>query len=302
MPEITQASDKQPLVTVGVPVYNGEEYIQSALDSLLSQIYQNIKIVISDNASVDHTAEICQEYEKKYKKIRYYKNDVNYGSVYNYNKLVDLSDGKYFMWASSHDLWDPSFISKCVSIMEEEKNVVLVYSRTLLIDTDNKPLMITPDEIDTRGMNAVSRYVSIISNLQWCNMFSGVIRRNALIKCERLKDTIGPDNTFLAELSLRGSFAQIKEKLYLRRKIRKDESPEEYKQRVLNDLNPIKSNEKNRSSLRSLLTQLCAEHLKIISHSSLSIIDKILLKIITIYILKKKFNIVFFKLIKNLCF
>jgi glycosyltransferase involved in cell wall biosynthesis len=55
-------SDEQPLVTIGIPVYNGEEYIRSALDSLLSQQYKNIKIIISDNASTDHTAEICKYY------------------------------------------------------------------------------------------------------------------------------------------------------------------------------------------------------------------------------------------------
>lgn len=300
MSDITSMPDKQPLVTIGVPVYNGEENIQSALDSLLLQTYQNIKIVISDNASVDRTAEICQEYEKRYKKIQYYKNDINYGSVYNFNKLMDLSNGKYFMWASSHDLWDPTLVSKCVSILEKEKDVVLVYPRTLLIDRNNKPLMITPDEIDTRNMDAFSRYISIISNLSWCNMFCGVIRRDALVKCGRLKEVIGPDHAFLAELSLIGPFAQIKEPLYFRRKTRDNENPEEYKRRTLKDLNPKKNNERNRLSFRTLYTLLCVEHLKIISHSSLSRVDKISLKIATLYIFKKRFNIIFLNLIPKI--
>lgn len=177
LPDIITVPDEQPLVTIGVPVYNGEEYIRSALDSLLSQQYKNIKIIISDNASVDCTAEICKSYEKRYKNINYHKNDINYGAVYNFNKLIELSTGKYFMWASSHDLWDPTFISKCVSIMEKENDVVLVYPQTLLIDNNDKSLMIMPDALDTRGMNAMSRYISIISNLSWCNMVYGKIGR-----------------------------------------------------------------------------------------------------------------------------
>jgi len=300
MSDITTLSDKQPLVTIGIPVYNGEEYIRSVLDSLLSQQYMNIKIIISDNASVDHTAEICEYYVGEFKNITYHRNSVNYGAAYNFNKLIELSIGKYFMFASSHDLWDPTFVSKCISILEKENDVVLVYPQTLLIDQNNKPLMITPDALDTRGMDAMSRYFSIISNLHWCNMVYGVIRRDALEKCEGFKEVIGPDHAFLAELSLIGSFAQIKEPLFFRRKTRDDESQDDYKKRALNDLNPLLSNKRNKMSLRTLYTQLCIEHLKIVSRSTLSRIDKILIQILTVYIFKKRFNIKILKLAPEL--
>jgi hypothetical protein len=63
--------------------------------------------------------------------------------------VLELSSGKYFVWAADHALWYPSFISRCISVLEQDPTVVLVYPRTTLIDSNGNELEITPDRGDT---------------------------------------------------------------------------------------------------------------------------------------------------------
>ncbi|MEM4134638.1 MAG: glycosyltransferase, partial [Candidatus Micrarchaeia archaeon] len=81
---------RNPLVSIGMPVYNGERFIRQALDSLLAQDYENFELIISDNASEDKTPEICLEYAARDKRIRYYRNEKNMGAAWNFKRVFDL--------------------------------------------------------------------------------------------------------------------------------------------------------------------------------------------------------------------
>ena len=78
---------EKALVTIGVPVYNGERFLEQCLDSLLSQTYRDFVLVISDNASTDRTQEICGRYAKADPRVRYHRNPVNIGLYGNFNRL-----------------------------------------------------------------------------------------------------------------------------------------------------------------------------------------------------------------------
>ena len=79
-----------PLVSVGLPVFNGEMGLAMALNALLKQDYINLEIIISDNGSTDRTPEICEEFLKKDKRIKYYRSSENRGSNWNFNKVFDF--------------------------------------------------------------------------------------------------------------------------------------------------------------------------------------------------------------------
>jgi glycosyltransferase involved in cell wall biosynthesis len=117
--------DNQPLVSIGMPVYNAEQFLKQALDSLLAQDYENFEIVISDNASVDATKEICEGYLGRDARIRYNRNPSNMGPHLNFLKALELSRGKYFMWAAHDDLWESSFISKLIAAFQKYDDVAL---------------------------------------------------------------------------------------------------------------------------------------------------------------------------------
>jgi len=137
-------NDDHPLVSIGLPVFNEGRFIRQSLESLISQDYKNIEIIISDNASTDNTRKICEEVEREYSNIRYYRFDQNLGAVKNFNYVFECAKGKYFTWASGHDLWSSNYIRQCVKELEENKDAVIAFATTLWIDGCYCPLFHNP--------------------------------------------------------------------------------------------------------------------------------------------------------------
>ncbi len=183
------------------------------------------------------------------------------------------------MWAGDHDLWDPSYISRCTSVLEEDPTVVLAYSRTMLVDLEGDPIELLPDQIDTRGMISSERYVHLIRNLRWCNMVYGVIRRESLKQTSLLRNIFGPDHLLLAELALKGAFAQVPAPLFYRRQNRPDENvdrdAEAWKLRVIEGLDPSANCNWRKVTVSDLYGALRNEHLRLIRSSSFSRREKL---------------------------
>ena len=114
----------QPRVNIGIPVYNGEKFIQKCLNSLLNQTFTDFEIILSDNASTDSTANICQEYADKDKRILFIKQPSTKKALWNYNFVLQQAKSEYFMWASADDIWHPEFIEKNLMFLEKHPDFV----------------------------------------------------------------------------------------------------------------------------------------------------------------------------------
>ena len=114
----------ESLLTIGMPVFNGEKTISKSIDSLLKQTFDDFKLIISDNASTDSTQKICEEYAKKDNRIQYIKQKKNIGQLSNFNFLLNNSTTKYFMLAADDDIWDPHFVKKNLDVLESDENIV----------------------------------------------------------------------------------------------------------------------------------------------------------------------------------
>lgn len=99
-----------PLISVGVPLYNSERTVECALDTLLSQTYTNIEIIVSDNCSTDHTAAICKYYQSKDSRIKFFQQAENLGPTKNFDFVLRQAKGEYFMWAAGDDSRSNDFI------------------------------------------------------------------------------------------------------------------------------------------------------------------------------------------------
>lgn len=113
-----------PKITIGMPVYNGENDIHNALDSLLSQTFRDFELIISDNASIDSTSSICLKYVERDTRIRYIRQNKNMGGLWNFNFVLQESSCKYFMWAAADDYWDPRFLEKNLRVLDMNKNII----------------------------------------------------------------------------------------------------------------------------------------------------------------------------------
>jgi glycosyltransferase involved in cell wall biosynthesis len=114
----------RPKITIGLPVYNGEQFIHHAIDSLLRQSYANFKLIISDNASTDKTELICKNFVRMDKRVSYVRHNINRGYIWNSNYVLKLADTEYFMWAAADDVWHPEFIQKNLMFLEKNPSFV----------------------------------------------------------------------------------------------------------------------------------------------------------------------------------
>lgn len=135
MSDRQHASDR-PLVTIGMPVYNGERYLAEALESALAQDYTSLEVVLCDNASTDDTEQIVRRFASD-PRLRYIRNPANIGSRANFDLTLAEAQGKYFTWLAHDDvLSDPRYISLAVEQLEVHPDVVLVASAFALLDLE----------------------------------------------------------------------------------------------------------------------------------------------------------------------
>ncbi len=215
-----------PLVSIGLPVYNGEVYLRDAIDSILNQDFTDFELIISDNASSDSTQEICREYEKRDSRIHYIRTEQNLGASINYNKTFESATGKYFKWAAHDDLHHPEFLSRCLEVMEDDQDVVLAYPRVINVDGSGKEINRDTDKLflkeDPESLNANSptahvRFRTLTLSDHKCYSVFGLIRSDILRKTPLIGSYVGSDRTLLAELSLWGRFHELDEYLFYHR-------------------------------------------------------------------------------------
>lgn len=210
------------LVSVGVPVYNGEEFLEDALSSIRGQTYQNLEIIIADNASDDRTEEICRRHAEVDPRITYIRHPSNLGASRNFNYVVEQSSGPYFKWAAHDDVLEPEFIEECVHVLDADPEAVLCHSEALAIDEEGS--IVGPGEADPAvvlvGADAPEvrrRFASLILTPHYCYDVFGVIRADVLRGTSLIGTQIGSDRKLLTELGLRGRLARVDRPLFLSR-------------------------------------------------------------------------------------
>ncbi|QRP45444.1 glycosyltransferase family A protein [Amycolatopsis sp. FDAARGOS 1241] len=205
-----------PRLTIGLPVYNGEEFLGEALDALLGQTYEDFELIISDNASADATEEICRQYAGKDARIRYVRQARNIGATPNHNVLLDLARGELFKWASHDDLYGRELIAKCVEALDERPDVIVAHSHQAIIDGDGAVTVPLEYVHKTDSPRPSVRFKSLLFE-PGGDDFYGVMRTDVLRRVTPMDSYHHADRTYVAELALHGPFYQVPELLYFRR-------------------------------------------------------------------------------------
>jgi glycosyltransferase involved in cell wall biosynthesis len=212
-------NSKKPLVSVGLPVFNGEAFLEETLESILGQRFADFELIISDNASTDRTAEICQAFAARDPRIRYFRNRTNLGAVKNYNIVYERSVGRYFKWGAHDDLLHPDFLGRCVEVLEARRSLVLCFSLVKIIDQHGNLLRSGLNGRLSRidAEDPVTRFASHLRVNHGCYHIFGLIRSSVLRLTPLQGSFVGADRTLLAELALRGPMFLIPEDLFILR-------------------------------------------------------------------------------------
>jgi glycosyltransferase involved in cell wall biosynthesis len=209
-----------PLVSIGIPVRNGQKYIREALDSLLAQTLSDLEIVICDNDSTDATETICREYAARDPRVRYFRNERNLGPAGNHNRCFAHATGRYFKWHAHDDLIEPTYLEKCVAVLASDPTVANCHSFTKVVDENLKFIRTYDFRTATDSASASHRFGKLINvshKLHVGYEIFGVWRREQLAETPLEKADAHGDRILLVRMSLRGRFHEVPEPLFLAR-------------------------------------------------------------------------------------
>lgn len=205
-----------PRLSIGLPVYNGENYLAEALEALLGQTYEDFELIISDNASTDGTVGICHDYGRQDPRIRYIRQAHNIGLNPNHNFVIHRARGELFKMASHDDLYARDFLKRCVEALDADPQVVIAHAREAMIDTSGNVTKLLQYSVAMDSRRAPERFRSMLFD-GWDDYTYGVMRTTVLRRTHLHGSHHFADRTINTELGLHGPFYQVPDVLYFRR-------------------------------------------------------------------------------------
>ena len=188
-----------------------------SIESMLGQTYGDFELVISDNASSDHTEDVCRDYARRDPRIRYVRQARNLGGPANFRHVFEIGSGEFQKWTTADDYWDTTFIEKAIRVLDERPDVVLCYPKTRFVDELGTVVGDYDDNLHLLEPSPRDRFLRLLDTIGLCHADVGVIRRSAMRRTRLMTDERSCDVHFVAELSLYGKFWVLPEPLYYRR-------------------------------------------------------------------------------------
>lgn len=221
-----------PPLTIGLPVYNGERYLKSAIVSLLHQTFTDFELIISDNGSTDRTPKIVQALQLRDARIVFHRNSQNIGAAANFNLVARRAAGTFFAWANHDDLWAPTYFERCIATLSNDDSAVLCYTKSAKISGDGTLVAELRGDLgitDARANKRLRRYHDHFIAIDRRNGWSGheieglwmpvygVIRTEVLKRTDLIGTYISSDTVLLEQLAAYGKFLEIDEALFFKR-------------------------------------------------------------------------------------
>ncbi len=200
---------------VGLPVYNGENYLEHTLRAILAQTYREFTLVVSDNASTDATPQIVKDLAVGDDRITYVRHPENLGAAPNYNAAYTASaPSEFFCWIAHDDVPHPDFFKKCVAALDDHPSAVVAYSGTQIIDPYGNEIGHEAARPALESPDAHVRLADAIDQGHGNHPVFGVMRRSALDQTRLHGSYTGSDRTLLAELAMLGPYVEVPETLF----------------------------------------------------------------------------------------
>jgi glycosyltransferase involved in cell wall biosynthesis len=215
--------EKKPLVSIGLPVFNNEKTLERALDSLLDQDCENIEIIASDDKSSDKSASILKRYTSTNPHLKVYNNEKNIGAYLNLLKVLKLSKGKYFVWASGDDYWYPTFVSTLIKALLENKGAIAAMCAVKRVweDDSRQEIATFSGNTGSEGYNSFDLAKSIIISRDKQGQFTknnlfihGMLEKSKFYKSIKSYNLPFKERLLLCQLALAGKFIFVDKVLF----------------------------------------------------------------------------------------
>ena len=198
-----------PVVSLGLPVYNGERFVAQAIQSVLKQTFGDFELLIFDNASADATETICRELAAEDRRVKYIRNPINIGASPNFNLALSRARGKYFKWVAHDDVLHADYLKECVAALDATPDAVQCQSDLEYIDEEGKSIGVTPWRLERAGsVDVVHRFGAMTLRSHNCYDIMGLFRRDVLAGAP-LQSFHGADRTLLVKMATLGPFVHV---------------------------------------------------------------------------------------------
>jgi glycosyltransferase involved in cell wall biosynthesis len=190
-----------PLVSIGIPTYNGSARLHKPISSVWAQNYPNLEVIVSDNCSTDNTREVLESIAKEHPEIRYIRQEKNLTQIPNYEFLLKVAKGKYFMWLADDDFLEPGVIARAVEFMEDHDDYSLGAGQIQYWHDTVRDLV--EGGFTFEQSSPAKRVVGFYSKVIYCGIMHGLIRTD-LAREIPIRKLIGNDYHFVANLAYLG--------------------------------------------------------------------------------------------------
>lgn len=221
-------------LSIGIPIYNGAAFLPQLLECLYQQTFTDFEAIISDNASTDASEEICRAAAASDPRFRYFRNPDNIGAAPNFNRVFELGSGRYFKWTAHDDLLAPTYLERCVAVLDDDPTVSVCHTAIHFVDAERRPLHYDPAQgvylndrrepvvrREPAGLAAspdrATRFDDVLHRMRLCTEVFGVMRSDLLRRTSLHGSYYGSDKVLLAELALLGRFESVAEPLFIKR-------------------------------------------------------------------------------------
>jgi glycosyltransferase involved in cell wall biosynthesis len=209
-------SEPSPLVSIGLPVRNGELRLPAVVDSVLGQDYPDLELVICDNASTDGTGELGRALARSDPRVVYHRQPADVGLLNNFITAIRRSRGRFFRWIGDGDTLAPQYVSRCLAEFAADDRRVLVTTQVAYLESSG-----TARTADYRGAglgstDPIERFREILRLLNQSYLLIdplyGLIRREPVAAMRRV-NMYCEDQVLAVRLALAGPWGHVPEVL-----------------------------------------------------------------------------------------
>jgi hypothetical protein len=169
-----------PPVSVCIPTYNYGRFLRQAIESVLAQTWGEFELIVSDNASTDHTQEVIASFDDE--RIRTHRNERNIGLFGNFSRCLELAQGELVKFVCADDWLDPRYLERTVPVMREHPGVALLTTAGYVVDEGGRTFGLASAELGPGPV--VGAATAIAAQARWLNLIgmptNTVIRRAAV--------------------------------------------------------------------------------------------------------------------------
>jgi glycosyltransferase involved in cell wall biosynthesis len=209
-------SSKAALVSIGLPIRNGERTLASVIECVLAQDHERIELIVSDNASTDRTEMLCRKWAAVDRRIVYHRHQRDVGIFANFVHTMNIARGEYFRWIGDDDWIAPDYVSRCLAEFFRDTRLILVTTQIRYTKPDGSTLT-RPYSGNALHSNApIDRFEEIATLLSREDMpvdpLYGLMKLSAVRAIAR-RNMIREDEIFAAKLALAGPWGHVSETL-----------------------------------------------------------------------------------------